>query len=64
MNQPTPLPNPDFSQLINMTNEGVKGIADDGRPGKDFSHYVFEETMKTIYGPEFFKWYNENIVEH
>lgn len=33
----------------------------DGWVDSDTDHYIVEEALKTIYGPEVFDWINENL---
>ena len=52
-----------FRPLIDYIEQGKQNIIDDpeaGYPGKDFEHYVFEEAMVAVYGPDIWKWWNEN----
>ena len=50
----------DWTPLLVMVQEGVDGIARDGRPGKDFDHYVFETVMECVYDRDIWKWWNSH----
>jgi hypothetical protein len=56
---PTPLANPDWEKLKQWVVENVEEAAKPDGYVKDFSEYAFEQVMKTVYGPNFFDWWNE-----
>jgi hypothetical protein len=56
---PMPVANPDWSRVYNMTLEMVKEVSDPDGYSKDFQQYLFEEVMKTVFGPKFFDWWNK-----
>lgn len=49
----------DDIRLREHLTELVEAVATNG-PTKDCIHYVFEETMMTYFGRDFFKWWNAN----
>jgi len=50
-----------WQPLLNHLHEGIVNmVEDDGYPGKDFDHYVFETAMECVYGKDVWKWYNEH----
>lgn len=61
MTIPNKLPKPDFQVLEKLTKEGLESIeTNDGHPGKDFEHYVFEAAMEAFYGPDIWFWWNKH----
>jgi hypothetical protein len=58
--RPIPLAQPDFSKLIACTEARIREIAENEGEDTDTSHYIYEEAMKAIYGPEVFNWINAN----
>lgn len=58
--RPLPVPDPDWSRLIAHLEDGMKGVVGTGNPGKDFQHYVFEEAMAALYGPDVWDWWNRH----
>ena len=55
---PTPLPNPDFSDLIKCIEFGTKRSIEDGYQDEDFPNYVYEAAMQAVYGKDYFTWRN------
>lgn len=55
---PTPLENPDFSKLIQVVTDGIATAAKEKYMDDDFREYIFEEVFKAIYGPNYWKWRN------
>ena len=55
---PTPLPSPNFTNLIAMVVAAIAETTEHGYEDDDFQHYVYEEVMKAIYGVDFFDWLN------
>lgn len=60
---PPTLTNPDWSKLTKYVTETVEKLT---RPevtrrvtGKDFEHWIFETVMETIYGKDFWAWWNK-----
>jgi hypothetical protein len=50
--RPKPLDNPDFSNLIKMSEQYLDFCQDpDKHRFKDAKHYLFEEVIKCVYGP-------------
>jgi Holliday junction resolvase RusA-like endonuclease len=56
---PTPVPNPDFSNLVKTIVDCLEESIRDQYEVKDFEQYVYEEAMKAVYGPDFFEWRNK-----
>lgn len=61
---PARLPNPNFSTLINMVEEGLKTAVREKWMDDDQEHYIVEEVYKAIYGPKFYDWYNKAGIDH
>lgn len=60
--QKIPLHKMNMGKLIEITENFVGSIVDgDYHEDSDLEHYIFEETMKTIYGENFFDWFNKNV---
>jgi hypothetical protein len=55
---PKPLPNPDFTGLIEEADEFINALATGGRT-KDTKEYMFENVMITIYGKDIFEFINK-----
>jgi len=56
---PIPNPNPDFSELIALTNRCLAHSVKEQYQDEDDSHYIYEEAMMAIYGKDYFDWRNE-----
>ncbi len=56
--RPDRLRNPDWEPLIKMMEENMTESIAKGYEDEDFKHYVYEEAMKTVYGPSYFRWRN------
>lgn len=53
--------NPDCSVLESMAKDYIKSISDGSYlEDNDDSQYIFEEVIKTFYGPTIFDWVNKN----
>jgi len=54
----TPVPNPDFSRVIELVKNHVNTVCKAPRtgegPGDDDEHFIFEEAMKAVYGDKVF----------
>ena len=46
--------------LVQVIEDGIQGIVENGFPGKDFDHYVFEQALECVFGKDIWKWWNEN----
>lgn len=56
---PTPVDSPDFKKAISVSermNEEI--MSGEFHEDNDFSHYIYEEFMRAVYGKDYFKWYN------
>ena len=58
---PQLVPDPDFSELIKLTERINRDIGKNHCSDNDSSEYVFEAVMKALYGPPYFDWYNEMV---
>lgn len=54
-----PLPNPDFSKLIETVKQITAHNLQNGWEGDDDSHYIYEEAMVAIYGKMYWSWRKE-----
>lgn len=59
--RPKPLPNPDFSRVVETFEQFLDQLDAEGYWDDDANHYIYEETAKAIYGPDFFKWKNKKV---
>lgn len=51
----------DFQPVVSLVEHIVNSVADEGHPGKDHDHYVFEAVVECMYPKEkFWKWWNKN----
>ena len=50
---------PDFLAMCTYIDSLVANWAKYGEYDGDDSEYIFEEVMKTLYGPNFFEWFNK-----
>ena len=57
--RPAFVDDPNLINLCAYIDNMVGMWADSGECDSDDTHYIFEETMKTLYGPDFFKWMNK-----
>ena len=55
---PEPLKSPNWDKLKAFVVENVEELAKPDGYVKDFEQYLFEQVMITIYGPDFFNWWN------
>jgi len=53
---PRPLPNPDFSALIDTVVGGTARTVADGYEDEDFKHYVYEAAVEAVYGKAYWAW--------
>ena len=59
--RPKPVLNPHLTALVATIEgylnelEGPDGVDD------DTEHYIFEEAVKALYGPEIFQWINKHL---
>lgn len=57
---PKPLDNPDWGKLTRYVTGTVERLAkSEDEYEKDFDHWVFEQVMETIYGKDFWPWWNK-----
>lgn len=56
---PTPLKEPDFSNLQELVVEGTKASVQNGYEDDDFQHYVYEAAMEAVFGKDFWTWRNK-----
>jgi len=54
---PAPLPNPDFTDLVQMVMTGVTSQMAEQYEDEDFKHYVYESAMTAIYGKAIWEWH-------
>lgn len=59
-NLPKVVSEPDLTELVEVCNEYIDSIKETGRHNKDGEHWIFEESLKAIYGDNIFDWVNEN----
>lgn len=60
MNTPTPLPNPDFSKLIELAQQHAAEAPDATEEEiAGWDEVIYDAAMEAIYGPDFFDWLNE-----
>ena len=57
---PSPLKLADFSKLQQQVIAAVQGLVKNGRPPKDFEHYIYEAAMEAVYGKDFWAWWNKH----
>lgn len=57
---PKLIANPDWTPVIAMVTGSMREMIDQKRSyfSDDFDHYVAEKVLKTIYGQNFYDWYN------
>jgi len=61
---PVEYPNPDFSKLIDFVVDAHKDAHEaNWREPKDFEHYVYEEVIEAIYGPDYWDWIARKVDE-
>ena len=57
---PQPLQHPDLTHIRTICNNIVKETKA-GRENQDNEVFLFEATMKAMYGEDFFEWYNQQL---
>ena len=61
---PVEFPNPDFSKVLAYVLDAHQAAHEaNWREPKDFEHYVYEQVMDAIYGPDYWDWINRKIDE-
>jgi len=60
MNEPTPLAidQQDFTALRKLTASWIEEVKT-GEVDENLEHYIYEAAMEAIYGPDVWKWVNE-----
>ena len=58
--RPKPIDNPDLTKLIELCESCFDDL-DKGERTKDGDHYIYEETLKTIYGKNVFDYVNSRL---
>jgi len=58
--RPKPVENPDWSRLIKTCEECICEHEKGESVDSDLPHYIYEEAMKAVFGPDIFKWINEH----
>lgn len=59
---PVQLESPDLTALRKLCQYHIDAIASGSYVDEDFSHYVYEEAMQTIFGKDVFAWINQYSV--
>lgn len=58
--KPVPLEDIDWGRVKSEAEDAVNAVAERGYPYKDTENGIFENVMTTIYGNDFFRWWNEH----
>ncbi len=58
--KPAMILNRDYTKLENMVESVMKEIEEDDY-NEDNDHYIYECVMETFYGPDVWKWINNNF---
>lgn len=58
---PTPLNNIDWSNVIDFAKQIVQSVADGEGEIKDQTQWMWECVMESVFGENFFRWYNEKV---
>jgi len=57
--RPAMIVEPNLGYLCSYLENQVGKWSVKGEVGDDDPEYIFEEVMKTFYGPDFFEWFNK-----
>ena len=57
---PIPLPEPDFSPLIEMAKSHINEISNEGFADENSDHWFYEAVMECVYGKNVWEWINKN----
>ena len=58
---PDQLEEVDLTSLRAEAKNYIDTLHETGRQPKDSDHYMFENVMKTLYGPDIFDWINPHL---
>jgi hypothetical protein len=59
--RPLPLKNPDFSEIVKACESYMKAYFETEYWDDDMNNYIWEIVVRTIYGKDFFTWFNETV---
>ncbi len=51
----------DWTSVIRLAASVKDQMIDQGMYDEDYDHYIFEEVMKSVFGPKYFDWHNKFI---
>lgn len=58
---PKPIENPDWTKVISYAKSEVDDvIKGEYHEDNDNAYYMWEAVMETVFGKDFFKWFNSN----
>ena len=58
--RPKPLDRPDWAPLIKLCEQQLDDVqAGESTDDSDLDHYIYEEALIAVYGPDIFTWMNE-----
>ena len=58
---PKVLDNMDWSKVVGLADNVKDQMVERGMYDEDYDHYIFEEVMRTVFGPKYFDWHNKFI---
>jgi hypothetical protein len=50
-----------WTNVIRLAVSVKDQLIDQGMYDEDYDHYIFEEVMKSVFGPKYFDWHNKFI---
>jgi hypothetical protein len=56
---PQPLDTPKFNEVIRLCIAYIAELNKTGHTHEDSEHYIFQEAMEAVYGPDVWDWINE-----
>ena len=60
---PSPVTNPDFTAVINLAQEIVNTLANEGYEMKDQDHWCFEAVLNAVFGKNIWDWWNARLED-
>jgi hypothetical protein len=58
---PKVLDNIDWSTVLRLAENVKRQMVEQGMYDEDYSNYIFEEVMKSVFGRKYFDWHNKFI---
>lgn len=60
IDRPNLVSKPNWTALVTYVEKELQDAIKSGYMHTDIPHYIYEDTMRTIYGEDFFVWFNKS----